>query len=330
MQRVVCTALSTDGGPHVEMLSKAGFDIVDAPRDVNLYDPVKLLPYVKDCVAVVAGSEPWPESLIAACPKLRVLARTGVGFDAIDVPACDRHRVLVATTPGVNHHAVAEHTFAMLLGVARGFPARDQHVRAATWLRFSSPRVMGRTLGIVGLGRIGRAVATRAVGLGMKVVAYEPYPQREFCEQWGVELASLDDLLSKSDYVTLHLPMSPETKHTMNDKSFARMKPGSVLINTARGLLVDEAALVRALESGHLRGAGLDVFEVEPLPASSPLLKFSNVMLSGHLAGLDHESHHDTLEMSANTIITLSNGGWPAEAIRNLPGVRDWKWTEKG
>lgn len=330
MQKVICTALSTESGPHVEMLTNAGFHIEDAPRDVNLYDPEKLLPIVKDCVAVVAGSEPWPESLIAACPKLRVLARTGVGFDAIDVPACDRHRVIVATTPGVNHHAVAEHTFALLLGVARGFPSRDQHVRACTWLRFSTPRVMGRTLGIVGLGRIGRAVATRGVGLGMKVIAYDPYPQKEFCEQWGIELHSLEDVLKASDYVTLHLPMSPQTKHVMNDKTFAMMKPGSVLINTARGLLVDEKALVRALESGHLRGAGLDVFEVEPLPGDSPLLKMSNVLLSGHLAGLDHESHHDTLEMSANTIISLSRGGWPTEAIRNLVGVRDWKWSEKG
>jgi D-3-phosphoglycerate dehydrogenase len=330
MAKVVCTALSTDQGPHVAMLAKEGFDVVDAPRDVNLYEPAQLLPYVRDCVAVVAGSEPWTEKLIAACPKLRVLARTGVGFDAIDVAACDRHRVVIATTPGVNHHAVAEHAFALLLGVARGFPARDQHVRACTWLRASTPRVMGRTLGIVGLGRIGRAVATRAVGLGMKVIAYEPVPQHEFCEQWNIELSSFEDLLKRSDYVTLHLPMSRETKHVMNAKTFALMKPGSVLINTARGLLVDETALVDALVSGHLRGAGLDVFEVEPLPGDSPLLKLDNVLLSGHLAGLDHESHHDTLQMSADTIMSLSNGGWPAERIRNLAGVSNWKWSEKG
>ncbi|HEY0984577.1 MULTISPECIES: phosphoglycerate dehydrogenase [unclassified Schlesneria] len=330
MQKVVCTALGTEGGPHVELLSKAGFQVVDAPRDVNLYNPELLFPYVKDSVAVVAGSEPWPASLIAACPQLRVLARTGVGFDAIDVPACNQHRVIVATTPGVNHHAVAEHTFALLLGVARGFPARDQQVRACTWLRASTPRVMGRTIGIVGLGRIGRAVATRAVGLGMKVVAFDPCSQREFCEQWGIQLASFEDLLRVSDYVTLHLPMGAETKHIMNARTFGLMKPGSVFINTARGLLVDENALIDALKSGHLRGAGLDVFEVEPLPGDSPLLKMENVLLSGHLAGLDDESHHDTLKMSAETIISLSQGGWPTEAIRNLPGVTDWKWSAKG
>ncbi|WP_010585410.1 phosphoglycerate dehydrogenase [Schlesneria paludicola] len=329
MPKVVCTALSTEEGPHIEILQKAGFEVVQAPRDVDIYQTANLLPVVKDCVAVIAGSEPWPASLVEACPKLRVLARSGVGYDAVDLPACDKHRVIVATTPGVNHHAVAEHTFALLFGVGRLFPLRDQLVRAATWKRASTPRIMGRTLGIVGLGRIGRAVATRAVGVGMKVVAYDPYPQREFCEQWNIEIASFEDLLKKSDYVSLHLPVSKETTHVMNAKTFAMMKPGSVLINTARGLLVDEPALIAALNSGHLRAAGLDVFEVEPLPATSPLLKMTNVLLSGHLAGLDDESNFDTQKMCAETIVSLSKGGWPTECIRNLAGVTNWKWSEK-
>ncbi len=330
MPTVVCTSLNSEEGPHNSILKAGGFEVVHPPRGVNLYDPAKLLPIVRDCDAVVAGSEPWSEHLIAACPKLRVLSRTGVGFDAIDMAACDRHRVIVATTPGVNHHAVAEHTFALLFGVARGFPSRDQYVRACTWKRVSTPRIIGTTLGIVGLGRIGRAVATRAVGLGMKVIAFDPYPNREFAEQWGIELTDLDTLLTRSDYVTLHLPMGQETKHIMNATTFARMKPGSVLINTARGLLVDEKALVEALNSGHLRGAGLDVFEVEPLPDDSPLLTMNNVLLSGHLAGLDHESQHDTLTMCAETIVSLSKGDWPTECIRNLAGVSNWKWSEKG
>jgi len=328
MPSVVCTSLNTEEGPHLPILTAAGFEIVH-PRGINLYDPDALLPFVRDCVAVVAGSEPWPERLIAACPKLRVLSRTGVGFDAIDLSAADRHRVIVATTPGVNHHAVAEHTIALMFGVGRGFPARDQHVRACTWKRASTPRIQGTTLGLVGLGRIGRAVATRAVGLGMKVLAFDPFPNREFAEQWGIELVDFETLLPRSDYVSLHLPMGQETRHIINKSTLARMKPGSVLINTARGLLVDETALIEALRSGHLRGAGLDVFEVEPLPATSPLLKMENVLLSGHLAGLDHESQRDTLTMCAETIVGLSQGRWPAECIRNLAGVRDWTWTEK-
>lgn len=330
MSKVVCTSLSSEEGPHNSILSAAGFEVVHPGPNVNTYDMAQLLPLVRDCVAVVAGSEPWPESLLVQCPKLRVLSRTGVGFDAIDLPACDRHRVVVATTPGVNHHAVAEHTFALLFGVARGFPIRDQYVRACTWKRFSTPRIMGTTIGIVGLGRIGRAVATRAVGLGMKVVAFDPYAPKEFAEQWGVEIVDFNTLLGRSDYVSLHLPVMPETKHIMNAAAFARMKPGSVLINTARGLLVDERALIDVLNSGHLRGAGLDVFEIEPLPGDSPLLKMNNVLLSGHLAGLDHESQRDTLTMCAETIVSLSQGGWPTECIRNLAGVTNWKWSEKG
>ena len=330
MPKVLCTALNTNDGPHLKILHDAGFEVVPAPQGINIYDNANLIPLVRDCVAVVTGSEPWPDKVLAECPKLRVLSRTGVGFDAIDMASADRRRVIVATTPGVNHHAVAEHTIALMFGIGRGFPRQDQQVRKCAWVRPATPRILGTALGLMGLGRIGQAVATRAIGLGMKVVAYEPFPNREFVEKWGIELLSLDQLLARSDYVSLHLPVGPETKHIMNAAAFAKMKAGSVLINTARGLLVDEAALIAALQSGHLRGAGLDVFEVEPLPSTSPLLNMNNVLMSGHVAGLDHESHRDTLTMCAETIVSLSRGGWPTECIRNMAGITDWKWSEKG
>ena len=242
------------------------------------------------------------------------------------MPACDAAKIVVATTPGVNHHAVAEHTIGMLMSLARDLPRRDREVRANIWQHVATPRVMSRTLGIVGLGRIGRAVATRARGLGMNVLAFDPYPNREFAEQWQIELTSFDDLLSRSNYVSLHLPMDQSVKHLINATTLAKMPRGATLINTARGALVDEAALCEALRSGHLRAAGLDVFEKEPLSLASPLLKLDNVLVCGHLAGLDEESRHDTLQMSAQTIIDLHEGRWPAECIRNLNGVRDWTW----
>ncbi len=329
MPRVLCTSLNAPVGPHVDLLTAAGYEVVSPPDYQALARPEVLIEQARGCCGVVAGSEPWPRAVLEALPELRVLARTGVGYDAIDMAACDDLRIVVATTPGVNHHAVAEHTLALLYGVARGFPSRDQFVRAAAWKRFSTPRVMGCTLGIVGLGRIGRAVATRAAGLGLKLLAYDPYPPSEFAEQWSVTMTSLDELFAQSDYVTLHLPVTAETKHLINRQTLAKMKAGAVLINTARGALVDEVALVEALQSGKLRGAGLDVFEVEPLPASSPLLKLDNVLLSGHLAGLDDESQHGTLTMSADTILQLANGQWPTERIRNLAGVRDWTWASR-
>ena len=251
---------------------------------------------------------------------------TGVGFDAVDLAACDEAGIVVTTTPGVNQHAVAEHAIALLMGVARGFPELDRRVRENCWKRGLQPRVMGSTLGILGLGRIGRAVAWRAMGLGMRVIAYEPYPNNEFVEQMQIELVEFDDLLAQSDYVSVHAPMSAENHHLMNAQTFEKMKPGSVLLNTARGGLVDEQALCQALKSGHLRGAGLDVFETEPLPLDSPLLELDNVLLAGHVAGLDTKSHYDTFEMVAEIVIDLYNGDWPAFAIQNLKGVSDWQW----
>ena len=326
--KVLCGSLNADTGPHLEILEAEGFEIKHREgRDLFVED--NLVSMLSDCVASIASSEPYTPRVIEAAPELRVIARSGVGFDAVDLAACDKAGVVVTTTPGVNHHAVAEHTLALLLGVARGIPELDRRVRENRWKRTPRPRVMGTTLGIVGLGRIGRAVATRAVGgLGMNVLAYEPYPNQEFVDQWNIELTDFDDLLSRSDYVSLHAPMSTENHHMMNAHTFAKMKPGSVLINTARGPLVDERALCEALKSGPLRGAGLDVFEVEPLPLDSPLLERDDILLAGHVAGLDIEAQRDMFTMVANIIVGLSNDDLPApECVQNLKGVTDWKWN---
>jgi phosphoglycerate dehydrogenase-like enzyme len=324
--KVIVTSLLGDTGPHFDLLSNAGFETIVADRSLNLNVEDELIGALRDAVATIAGSEFYTQRVIAACPQLRAIARTGVGFDAVNLPACDERRIVVATTPGVNHHAVAEHTIAMLMSLARNLPQRDREVRQGIWKRQATPRVMGRTIGIVGLGRIGRAVATRARGLGLNVLTFDPFPNREFAEQWQVEFTTLDDLLSRSDFVSLHLPMDNSVKHLINAQSLSTMKRGAILINTARGPLVDEDALCDALRSGHLCAAGLDVFDREPLPLDSPLLKLDNVLTCSHQAGLDHESQHDTLAMAAQVIIDLKQGRWPTECIRNLAGVKDWKW----
>lgn len=313
-------------GPHLKMLQEAGFELLHSDKQVEAFQAECLIEQLAGCAAVISGSEPYTAEVLAACPELRVIARTGVGYDAIDSAACNRAGVAVCVTPGVNHHAAAEQAIALLMGVARGFPAADRMVREGRWGYVAQPRVIGSTIGLVGLGRIGQAVATRAVGLGLKVLAYEPHPPAEFVAQWNIELTSLEDLLGRSDYVSLHCPYSKDSHHLMDAERFAQMKKGSVFINTARGLLVDETALVAALRSGHLRGAGLDVFEVEPLPLESELLKLPNVLLAPHLAGADNESRNDTLTMSADTLIQLANGQWPADRIVNLKGVTGWKW----
>lgn len=326
MPRVLCTALSTETGPHFQLLADAGFDCDVVDRSLDLWDNDTLARAIAGYDAVIAGSEPYSAAVLRTTDTLRVLSRTGVGFDAIDVAECDRRGVVVAITPGVNHHAVAEHTMALLMGLARGFPQCDQEVREGVWQRTARPRVMGSRLGVVGLGRIGQAVAWRAIGLGMTVLGYDPDPPAEFLREHAVQLRSLDELLAEADYVSLHLPATPETRHLINRETLAQMKDGAVVINTARGPLIDEAALIAALESGRLRAAGLDVFEQEPLPVNSPLTAMRNVLLSGHIAGLDCESHDATCDMAARTIVSLHRGDFPSACIQNLQGVTDWSW----
>ncbi|CAK9054624.1 Steryl-sulfatase (Arylsulfatase C) (ASC) (Steroid sulfatase) (Steryl-sulfate sulfohydrolase), partial [Durusdinium trenchii] len=190
-------ALTDPTGAHFPILQEDGFEVLPGRRDVDFWDPKVLIEELEGCCAVIAGSEPYTRDVINALPNLRVIARTGVGFDAIDLGACDERGVVVTTTPGVNHHAVAEHTIALLMGVSRGFPDLDQRVRTGRWKRIEYPRVMGRTLGVVGLGRIGQAVVTRAAGLGMKILAHEPFPNEDFVKEWDVELVDLDDLLGR-------------------------------------------------------------------------------------------------------------------------------------
>jgi D-3-phosphoglycerate dehydrogenase len=326
MPKVACTALSTDEGPHLEIFAKAGFEVTFPPPGVNVFKEDHLISVLQDCDAVVAGSEPYTRRVISSLPKLRVIARRGVGYDAVDCAAADDHNIAVATTPGVLDESVAEHTIAMLLACARGFPGLDRQVREGRWLRPVYPRAAGKTLGIIGLGRIGKAVVPKAQGIGMKVIAFDPHPDLEFAKKNNVEYVTLDELLARGQFVSLHLAMSPGSFNLINRDTLAKMPRGAILINTGRGQLVNEDDLCEALKSGQLAAAGLDVFQQEPLPITSPLLQLENVLVSGHLAGLDKESNYDIAVRFAETIIALSRGEWPAECIRNLQGRTGWKF----
>lgn len=330
MPKIKSLSLNSAGAPHIELLENAGFEVSCMIDRTNVADEDFLIQELVGCEAIVAGAETYSERVLRALPELRAIVRSGVGYDAIHLPTTEELGIVVATTPGVNHHAVAEHTIALLMGVARGFPEGDRVVRENRWVRTARPRVMNSTIGIVGLGRIGQAVATRAIGLGMNVLAFEPYPNQEFVDQWKIEVVELDDLFARSDYMSLHCPATAESQHMIRAENIAKMKFGSVLINTARGGLVNEPDLCDALESGHIRAAGLDVFDIEPLPLDNPLLEADNVLLSNHVAGLDNESHLDTFKMVAEIIIDLHGGGWPRHCIQNLKSVTDWRWQRDG
>src|SRR5436190_23623258 len=231
------------------------------------------------------------KDLLAAGGRLRIVGRAGTGVDNIDVPAASGRGVLVVNAPGANSISVAEHACALMLALARMVPAADQAMKAGKWekKRFLGNELRGKTLGIAGLGRIGQEVAIRARAFGMKIVAHDPFISREIADGLGVELLSLDEVCSVADYLTLHLPSTTETHHLFNDARFARVKPGLRILNTARGELIDEAALRRAIENGTVAGAGLDVFEKEP-PADWSLAQLPQVVATPHIAAATEEA----------------------------------------
>jgi D-3-phosphoglycerate dehydrogenase / 2-oxoglutarate reductase len=323
MPRVLITteAIREVPGKHVDILRAAGND-VGYPAKTVLLTEDDTLEAMQGIVAVLAGGEPYTERVLAGLPQLRVISRNGVGYDRIDVPAATRRGIAVTITPEGNHMAVAEHAMALILAVARNIVPGAVDTRAGHWRRRKSfIPLRDATLGIVGLGRIGRSVAVRAAAFGMRLVACEQFPNLDFARQYNIELVHLDTLLSRSDFISLHAPFTPETREMINRDTLARMKPGSVLVNTARGGLVNEADLLAALTSGHLAGAGLDVLVVEPPPKDHPLLALDSVVVSPHVAALDSRAVEDMAIGAAQNIVDLLGGKWPAASIIN-PDVR--------
>lgn len=313
-------ALQRYQGDFLKTLTSAGLEIVN-PNLPRLLVEADLLALVPPCDAVIAGSEPYTAAVIARSPKLRIIARAGVGYDAVDLDAATKSGVAVTITPGANHHAVADFTMTLLLALARRLLQFDGIVRDGKWERFSPPSVKGATLGIVGFGRIGQSVAQRARGFEMRILAHDPYADADRARELDVELVDLEPLLRESDFVSLHCLVTDETRNLINRDTLALMKPTAYLINTARGELVDEDALSEALRSSRLAGAGLDVFAAEPLPKESPLRalngKRSDVIFSPHIAGLDSLSFRLMTQMAAEAVIKVLSGGWPEEYVVN-------------
>lgn len=318
-----------EDGPYVTMLQEAGFDVA-FPKERTftrgLCSEEETIEQLSSCDALIAGGERLTPSVLAALPKLRVVARSGVGYDRVDIPAATEHRIAVTITPTANHESVAEHALMLLLAVAKGIIVNDAHARAGRWPMPTTQPVRGRTCGVFGLGRIGRSFAVRAKAMGMNVIATEMYPNEEFVQQHGIELVDFDTLLASSDYLSIHCPVTEETTGLFNKGTFAKMKPGSVFINTARGALVVEADLYDALHNGHLLGAGIDVYEQEPVSADNPLFKLDNIVCTPHCASADWRSQEDMGIEAADCIIKLSRNEWPEGAVVNEELRADWSW----
>ncbi len=321
MSRVLCNIQQLHGRPAAFLapLRAAGFEVV-INETGRLLSEAELIERLPGAIATVAGGEPYTEQVFAAAPELRVVARFGVGYDRVDVDAATRHGVAVAMAFGTNHESVADYAFALALGLAVELLPHHARVAGRGWGCSFHPGLWGRCLGIVGLGRIGKALARRAAAFEMRLLATDPVADRAFAAAHGIELVSLDELLREADFVSLHTPLAPETRHLIGRRELAVMKPSAFLINTARGGLIDEIALYEALTSGRLAGAGLDVFEAEP-PAGSPLLDLENVLLAPHAAGMDEAAERLMGERCVASILAIHRGQDPGPGYVLNPEV---------
>jgi D-3-phosphoglycerate dehydrogenase len=257
-----------------------------------------------EVVLNIRSSQQFTGRVFDACPKLRLLSVWGTGTDHVDLAAARQRGIAVTNTPGVSAISIAEHTLALLLSVARRIPQVDAATRAGGWPRGKSVELRGKTCGVVGLGAIGREFARIAAGFGMRVIGWTMHPRA----LPGVEMVELDELYRTSDVVSLHLRLSEETRGFIGSRELGLMKPGAILINTARGAIVDEGAMLAALSNGHLLGAGLDVFATEPLPAAHPLTELTNVVITPHCAGVTPEALEAGLRMSVENIWAFLDG----------------------
>ncbi len=276
----------------------------------------ELLPLVRDVAALVVRSETKiTRKVIEAAPKLRVVGRAGVGVDNVDVEAATQRGIVVMNTPSGNTISTAELTFSMLMALARKIPQAHASMKAGEWNRkaFSGVELYNKTLGILGMGRIGTEVARRAIAFGMRVLAYDPYLTLSRANALQVELLELSEVFERADFITVHMPMTDETKGMINAAAFAKMKPGARVLNCARGGIINEADLYEAVKSGKIAGAALDVYETEPLPKDFPLRDLPQVIMTPHLgASTDEAQENVGIEVAEAITDYLLNG-----AVRN-------------
>ena len=294
-----------------EILSGSNFSITHAPR----YGPLseaEVLPLLDGMDAVFASVDKFTAAVLASpqAARVKILSRWGVGCDSIDREAATREGIVIAYTPGLLNEAVAEYAMVLLFGIARRVHEGYVSMREGKWEPKWGSDIAGKTLGLVGCGRIGQAVAKRAAAFGMRLIAFDPAPHAD-AEKLGVRFTPLDPLLAESDFVSLHAALTPDTRGLIGEAQLRRMKKSAYLINTSRGAIVDEAALVRALHEGWIAGAALDAFVTEPLPATHPLVSAPNVLITPHQASFGCDTGARVSEAAARAISECHAGRRP-------------------
>ena len=319
MKRILLTTTSFQDTPgeHHQMLEQEGFDIV---RERGPLPESRMLELVAkgDFDGWLIGDDAITRAVIQkSLPRLRVISKYGIGLDKVDVKSATEFKLPVTFCPGVNHTTVAEHVFGLMLAIYRDIVPQCNYVKSGNWKRLTGHELFGKTIGVIGLGRIGKEVSSRARAFGMNVIGFDIYWDDKFAQQYNVQRAGLiEDVLKASDIVTLHTNLTDETRHLMNSKRLAMMKKGSVLINTARGELVKTNDVAAALKSGQLLGYGADVLESEPPPKDHPLFACPNAVLTPHIGSRTYESVARQAKMAAQNLINVLNGQ-PAIAQAN-------------
>jgi phosphoglycerate dehydrogenase-like enzyme len=291
MTRVLLTTTSFQDTPgvHHELLAQAGFEIV---RERGPLSETRMLELAGQFDAYLCGDDALTRAVIQkSLPRLKVISKYGIGLDKIDVPAATELKVPVLFTPGVNHTTVAEHTFALLLAAVRNLVTEASHVAQGRWERITGSELCGKTIAIVGFGRIGREVAIRARAFGLKVIGHGHYWDEDFARWYDItRVESFDDVLRQADIVSLHTKLTAQTRHLINARNIRLLKKGAIIVNCARGELLELDALVDALKSRHLLAYAADVLDQEPPPPDHPLLGLPNVIITPHIGSRTHES----------------------------------------
>ncbi len=288
----------------------------------------ELPPFPRELTKLVNGAdgiislltEPITNDVFTAEPQLRVVSNFAVGYDNIDVSAATEHQVAVCNTPGVLTDATADMAFSLLMAAARRIPEAVDYVRAGQWKTWGPTLLLGQeitgaTLGIVGFGRIGKEMARRGTGFGMRLLAYDEYQDEDMARELGVQFVGLDELLRESDFVSLHCSLTADTRHLIGTEQFALMKPSAVLINAARGPVVDTDALVDALTSGQIWAAGLDVTDPEPLPADHPLVSLPNCVVVPHIASATIRTRNEMARIAVENCLAVLKGETPPSCV---------------
>lgn len=298
------------------LLEREGFSLIENTAGSPLtFDEIRDI--ITDIDAVIAGVDTWNGSVFKLAPRLRVIARFGVGVDNIDLQEAEEHDIVVTNAKGMNANAVAELTVGLVLGALRRIPYLDGSLRKGCWDRFMGAELSGKRVGFLGFGTIAQLVAKKLQSFDVELCAFDPYPDFNSAHRWNVKMIGFEDLLKTCDVLSLHLPSLRETCHIMGRAQFAMMKEGACLINTARGALVDEAALCQALKTGRLRAAAVDVYEKEPAEAENPLFALENVICTPHTAGETLEAYHTISLANARAVIDVFCGRKPQNCLTN-------------